>query len=147
MKIKVALIGISGYGKVHFQHVCRLVRENRAEISAAVVINPDQVPNELAVLREMGCAIYSGTDAMFADFSGKLDLVCIPTGIAFHEPMTLQALAAGANVLVEKPAAASRPTPSSVTAMLMPPERAVTSTSICPFPGLLRSPCFTAFSQ
>ena len=92
MKIKVALIGISGYGKVHFQHVCRLVREKRAEISAAVVINPDQVPNELAVLREMGCAIYSGTDAMFADFSGKLDLVCIPTGIAFHEPMTLQAL-------------------------------------------------------
>lgn len=107
MKIKVALIGISGYGKVHFQHVCRLVREKRAEISAAVVINPDQVPNELAVLREMGCAIYSGTDAMFADFSGKLDLVCIPTGIAFHEPMTLQALAAGANVLVEKPAAGS----------------------------------------
>lgn len=107
MKIKVALIGISGYGKVHFQHVCRLVRENRAEISAAVVINPDQVPNELAVLREMGCAIYSGTDAMFADLSGKLDLVCIPTGIAFHEPMTLQALAAGANVLVEKPAAGS----------------------------------------
>ena len=78
-----------------------------AEIAAAVVINPDQVQNELAVLREMGTAVYSSTDAMFADFSGKLDLVCIPTGIAFHEPMTVQALSNGANVLVEKPAAGS----------------------------------------
>ncbi|MEI3040532.1 MAG: Gfo/Idh/MocA family oxidoreductase [Victivallales bacterium] len=107
MKIKVALIGISGYGRVHFNQMRQLVECGLAEIAAAVVINPDQVQNELAVLREMGTAVYSSTDAMFADFSGKLDLVCIPTGIAFHEPMTVQALSNGANVLVEKPAAGS----------------------------------------
>lgn len=107
MKIKIALIGISGYGKVHFSCARQLAARGLAEIAAAVVINPDQVPNELAVLRQNGTKIYSSTDAMFADFSGRLDLVCIPTGIAFHEPMTIQALANGANVLVEKPAAGS----------------------------------------
>lgn len=106
-KIKVALIGISGYGKVHFNQVKQLVECGLAEIAAAVVINPDQVQDELAVLRQMGTAVYSSTDAMFADFAGKLDLVCVPTGIAFHEPMTVQALSNGANVLVEKPAAGS----------------------------------------
>ncbi len=107
MKLKIALIGISGYGKVHFTQIRNLVQRGLAEFSAAVVINPDQVQNELAILRKEGTRIYSGMDEMFADFSGALDLVCIPTGIAFHEPMTLQALRAGANVLVEKPAAGS----------------------------------------
>ena len=52
MKIKVALIGISGYGRVHFNQMRQLVECGLAEIAAAVVINPDQVQNELAVFRE-----------------------------------------------------------------------------------------------
>ena len=43
MKIKVALIGISGYGRVHFNQMRQLVECGLAEIAAAVVINPDQV--------------------------------------------------------------------------------------------------------
>jgi predicted dehydrogenase len=39
--------------------------------------------------------------------SGRLDLCLIPTGIPWHARMTLAALRAGANVLVEKPLAGS----------------------------------------
>ena len=107
MKAKVGLIGVSGYGATHFGHLRQLAERGLAEIAAAAVINPEQVPDQLAVLKGMGSRIFPTADALFAEMKGKLDLICIPTGIAFHEPMTLQALAAGANVLVEKPAAGS----------------------------------------
>lgn len=106
-QIKTGLIGVSGYGRTHFVNLKNLADQGRAELAAAVVINPDQVADELAVMRQLGTEIYSSADAMYENFSGKLDLVCIPTGIALHERMTEQALAYGANVLVEKPAAGS----------------------------------------
>lgn len=107
MKIRVGQIGISGYGVIHFEQVMQLVDSGRAEFSATVVINPGQVRGQLDVLKRLGTRIYSSADAMFEAERGKLDLVCIPTGIACHESMTVQALESGANVLVEKPAAGS----------------------------------------
>ena len=115
MFIRVGLIGVSGYGRAHLGNLLNLVKAGAAELTAAVIINPEQVQDTIAMLKEMGTKIYPSTDAMFAEQSGKLDLVCIPTGIAFHEPMTLQALAAGANVLVEKPASG---TADSVSRMI-----------------------------
>ena len=107
MKIKVGLIGVSGYGRTHFTQLEKLVDDGSVELSAAAVINPEQVPNELAVMQKMGTTVFPSADAMFDSMKGKLDLVCIPTGIAFHEPMTVRAHDIGANVLVEKPAASS----------------------------------------
>ena len=74
MKIKVGLIGVSGYGHVHFLNWSRLVREGGAELAAAVIINPDQVPEQLAVLREFGTRIYSSADAMFEGEKGETGL-------------------------------------------------------------------------
>ena len=107
MKIRVAIIGISGYGLVHFEHIRKLADQGKVELAAAVVINPDQVQKQLEILKNYNTKIYASPQEMYADFSGKLDLVCIPTGIAFHEPMTIEALRNGASVLVEKPAAGS----------------------------------------
>lgn len=107
-KIKIALIGVSGYGQVHLNNLRRLAAEcSSAELSAAVVINPEQVPQQLETLKQLGTMVYPDTGTMYSELSGQLSLVCIPTGIAFHEKMTVQALANGANVLVEKPAAGS----------------------------------------
>ena len=107
MKAKVALIGVSGYGQVHFEQLRKLADQGILDLSAVVVINPDQVQKQLEILACYGSRIYASTEEMYRDLSGKLDLVCIPTGIAFHEPLTVQALENGANVLVEKPAAGS----------------------------------------
>jgi len=116
MKMRTALIGVSGYGARHYLDLMREVEQGNALASAACIINPAEVPEKVARLRELGCRIYGGVGEMFAAEKGRLDLVQIPTGIATHRPFTEMALAAGAHVLVEKPAAA---TPEDVEAMLV----------------------------
>ena len=90
MTIKVGLIGISGYSSVHFSNLEPLVKKGIVELLGVVVINPEQVPEQLKKLAEMGVKVYPSTDAMYAELSGKLDLVCIPTGIALHSRMTVE---------------------------------------------------------
>ncbi len=104
---RVALIGVSGYGGIYLQ----LVRESlaRREISlvAAVVINREQVPEIVAELRSAGAAIYASTEEFLSHESGRVDLCLIPVGIQWHARLTVAALRAGMNVLVEKPLAGS----------------------------------------
>ncbi len=106
-KPRVALIGVSGYGRIHLQ----LAREGRErgelDIVAAAVINPAEEEANVAELSAHGCAIYSDYREMLARHAGRIDLCLIPTGIHLHARMTVDALRAGANVLVEKPLAAS----------------------------------------
>ena len=107
MAVKVGLIGVSGYSSVHLGLLEPLIENGTAELLACVCINPDQVADKLEKLKAMGVKIYPSTEAMYAEWTGKLDLVCIPTGIAWHERMTVEALKHGANVLVEKPVTSS----------------------------------------
>ncbi len=104
---RVALIGVSGYGRIHLQ----LAREgrDRGDLSmvAAAVINPAEEAENVAELSAHGCAIYSDYREMLQRHAGQIDLCLIPTGIHLHARMTVAALRAGANVLVEKPLAAS----------------------------------------
>jgi len=74
---------------------------------AATVINPTEESDNVAELKAHGCAIYADFQKMLADYAGKIDLCLIPTGIPWHARMTIAALRAGANVLVEKPLAGS----------------------------------------
>lgn len=106
-KLRVALIGVSGYGRIHLQ----LAREGRdrgdLEIVAATVINATEEAETVAELQSRGCRIYAQHDAMLQAEAGRIDLCLIPTGIHLHARMTIAALRAGANVLVEKPLCAS----------------------------------------
>ena len=73
---------------------------------AAAVIHQNQVsPENLEKLKALNVEIFPDYPSMLAKYAGKLDICCIPTGIALHRPMTEAALAAGANVFVEKPVA------------------------------------------
>ena len=107
MTIKVGLIGITGYSSVHFGLLQPLIEKGVVDLVSCVVINPEQAAEKMDILKKMGVKIYPSTAAMFEEQSGKLDLVCIPTGIAWHERMTVEALKNGANVLVEKPVTSS----------------------------------------
>ena len=104
---RIALVGVTGYGGVHFRHLRALAEEGAADLAAAAVINPEHpdAAEPLAWLQARGAAVYPTAEALFAAEAGKIDLVCLPVGIAVHEPLVQAALAAGANVLVEKPAA------------------------------------------
>lgn len=102
---RVGLIGVSGYAKIYLQ----LLQENRdrLDLTAAVIINPQEEAAVVAEFKQRGVRIYDSYEAMLAQEAGKLDLCLIPTGIPWHARMTIAALESGTNVLVEKPLAGS----------------------------------------
>ncbi|MCF7734436.1 MAG: Gfo/Idh/MocA family oxidoreductase, partial [Akkermansiaceae bacterium] len=78
-----------------------------AVIVAATVINPEEESVNVQELQAGGCLIYADHEEMLKRHAGEIDLCLIPTGIHWHARMTIAALRAGANVLVEKPLASS----------------------------------------
>ena len=102
---RVCIIGISGFGATHFDYLVREAEAGRVNIVAATVINQDEESAKCEQLKRMGCVIFDDYRIMLKKNSGKADLCVIPTGIAWHERMTVAALKSGMNVLVEKPAA------------------------------------------
>lgn len=106
MKI-AAIIGISRYARYHLFMALEQALHGKLRLAAAVVVNQQEESFFCQRLRSLGCEIFDHTEAMWARWSGRIDLCFIPTGIHLHAPMTLQALAAGANVLVEKPLTAA----------------------------------------
>lgn len=101
----LALIGVSGYGSIYWQYVREAVAAGAARLAAVVVINPTEAGAALAEMKRLGTRIYGCYGEMLAAEAGKVDLCLIPTGIAWHGRMTVGALNAGMNVLVEKPLA------------------------------------------
>lgn len=102
---RVALIGVSGYGGIYLQLVREALARNAIELVAAVVINADQVPAIVSELRGNGTTIYADSEQFFDREAGRIDLCLIPVGIQWHARLTIAALNAGMNVLVEKPLA------------------------------------------
>ncbi|MCC5806992.1 MAG: Gfo/Idh/MocA family oxidoreductase [Opitutales bacterium] len=101
----VAIIGVTGYARVHLDVCLEHHGAGRLRLRAAVVVNPDEAADRVEALRSVGCRIYPDDDSMWAAESGNIDLCIIPVPIALHASMSIKALRAGANVLVEKPLA------------------------------------------
>jgi predicted dehydrogenase len=104
---RVALIGVSGYGSIYLSLVRSARDRGEIELAAAVVINPEEERVTENELQAHGCRIFRDYQSMLQELAGQLDLCLIPTGIQWHARMTIAALRAGANVLVEKPLAGS----------------------------------------
>lgn len=100
-----AIIGVSGFGGVHYQDFVREYAAGRIRPVGATVINQAEEPEKCAWLRSVGCPLYTDYREMLRDLAGRIDICFIPTGIALHTPMTVAALESGANVYVEKPIA------------------------------------------
>lgn len=101
------LIGISGFGAVHYADLLREVEGGRMQAVAATVINQAEEAAKCERLRTLGCRLFSDYREMLEHCRGRAELCLIPTGTPLHAPMTIAALQAGLNVLVEKPAAGS----------------------------------------
>jgi predicted dehydrogenase len=104
---QAAIIGISSYARNHLMIALEQALHGRLRLVAATVVNQDAEAFLCQRLRRLGCEVFASADEMWATFTGRVDLCFIPTGIHLHAAMTLQALRAGANVLVEKPLATS----------------------------------------
>ncbi len=118
---RAALIGVTGYGRVHLHELKTLAEAGEVQVAAATVINPDDAPEQMAWLREHDVQIFDDYHSMLQTCRGEIDLCCIPTAIAMHRPMVEAALAAGAHVLVEKPLAGC---PEDARAIVEAAERA-----------------------
>ena len=103
--LNACLIGVSGFGAVHYHDMLRLTAQGRVRLAAVTVINPVEEAAKCTVLRDMGCAIFSDYREMLEQFRNQAELCFIPTGIHLHAPMSIAALRAGMNVFVEKPVA------------------------------------------
>ena len=80
--INVAVIGISGFGAVHYADFVREHAAGRVNVVAATVINQADEPEKCAFLQSIGCRLFTDYRAMLEEFRGKIDLCFIPTGIA-----------------------------------------------------------------
>lgn len=103
--IDACLVGIKGYGLTHLKLLMEAVERGDVRLVAVAIKNRPWDKEERDQLRAIGCRLYTDYREMFASHGGEVDLACIPTGIHLHAPMTIAALRAGMNVLVEKPAA------------------------------------------
>lgn len=104
---RVAIIGVSGYGRIHLNLARDAQARGELQLVAAVIINVDEEAALVAELRSTGCVIYDDYKLMLKQEAPRLDLCLVPTGIHWHARMTLEALRHGVNVLVEKPLCAS----------------------------------------
>ena len=101
--VTVVLVGTGGYSAYYY--VPRLLEgaaQGRLRLVGAV--NPPELPVNEA-LRGAGVPLYPDLEAFFA--AGRAELAILSGPIYTHCPQTLLALANGAHVLCEKPAAAT----------------------------------------
>ena len=105
--IATAIVGVSGFGRTHYQDLVAGAERGVLRPVAACIINQTEEAEKCAVLRELGATLYDDFATMLAERGSEIELVQIPTGIPLHRPMCVAALEAGANVLVEKPQAGS----------------------------------------
>ena len=101
------IIGVSGFGATHYHDLMAEVEAGRTRVLGATVINQDEEAAKCAHLESLGCALFTDHRRMLARFRNRFDLCLVPTGIPLHAPMSIDAMRAGANVLVEKPVAAT----------------------------------------
>ena len=103
--IKACIIGISGYGRVHYELLTAQQEAGQVNLVGAAVINQEEEQERCDYLRSIGCTLYEDYTMMLQELSGIADLCCIPTGTPLHRMMTVAALEAGMHVFMEKPAA------------------------------------------
>jgi len=98
--LAAAVVGLGTMGRNHVR-----VYDELPEVDLAAVADPDAEAMRRATTGR-AARRYPDSEAMFAD--ERLDLVSIVAPTSLHLATTLAALAAGANVLVEKPIASNR---------------------------------------
>lgn len=104
MKLRIALVGIGGYGASYVSELLKAGPEREVMIAGAIDPVPERCPM-IDVLREDGVPVFADLEAFYQN--EQADLVVISAPIQQHAPLTCMALAHGAHVLCEKPLAGS----------------------------------------
>ncbi len=101
--VRVALVGIGGYGNSYLRYLLPAHAEQRLQFVAGI----DPTPRDCQYLQQLADAripIYPNLEQFYAQAAA--DLVIITAPIHWHAPLTCLALEHGSHVLSEKPVAA-----------------------------------------
>ena len=104
--LSACIIGVSGFGSVHYNDLMREVEAGRMRALGATVRKQVKEKEKCERLRSLGCELFTDYGKMLEKLKGRVDLCFVPTAIHVHAPMSIDAMRAGADVLVEKPVAA-----------------------------------------
>ena len=95
--VRIAQVGLRGFGAIHLERVDRLAGQGRVELVAAA--------DPAGPLEGRGVPWYATLTELLANH--EVDIVNIATPIGTHYALACEALAAGADVMLEKPPVAS----------------------------------------
>jgi len=105
MAAKILVIGAGGYGLVYMKALMEHIDEGKYELDGVVEINIDACASYKEELQRRKISVYKTVEEYFEEH--RADLAIISTPIALHACQAIYALEHGANVLCEKPIAAS----------------------------------------
>lgn len=123
---RIALIGVSGYSRVHLEHLWPMHLARSVVIVGAVVINPDAEEETCRSLTAIDCRLFPDVASLVsAQPTLKVDLCIVPSPIHLHPQHAIALLGAGVHVLVEKPLAATVKEVDEIAAAAAVAERSV----------------------
>jgi predicted dehydrogenase len=102
--IASGVVGIHGFAHNHLRSLLALQAAGRTRLVAAVAHERGRDERWAVELEGAGVRLVPDLDALLAE---DLDVITLPVGIDLHLPMALRCLAAGRDVFLEKPAAAT----------------------------------------
>ncbi len=102
--VKIALVGICGYGSSYLRYFFDEPTDDSIQLVGVIDVSPEKC-TYLQAIKDRQIPIYSDLDSFFAEHTA--DLVIISSPIQWHCRQSCQALERGANVLCEKPVAAT----------------------------------------
>ncbi|WFB35432.1 Gfo/Idh/MocA family oxidoreductase [Kiritimatiellota bacterium B12222] len=106
LPLQIALTGITGYARNYLESI-KLTSPEKTELRAVTAINRTEHEAFCADLETSGAEVFTTYTDMINAWKGRIDLCALPVPIHLHLPMTLQALEADMNVVLEKPMAGS----------------------------------------
>ncbi len=117
--LRSAVIGVGGIGKWHAK-----MQQDTGKLTVCALCDANAELKSWAAQDFPKARFYTSVDAMFR--KEKLDLVSVVTPHDLHAPIAIQALRAGANVVVEKPMATSYADAAAMVAAAKKNKRFVT---------------------
>ena len=101
--IRIALVGISGYGGCLLTALREVEKQGHCKLAAVCIVNRVQEAAAWDQLTIEGVHCFESTGDLWGTMKGQIDLTLLPTPPQTHRAMTEEALAAGSHVLCEKP--------------------------------------------